>query len=57
MTGLGIEILYVGKSILVIGICQKSLTSEVKHVGKVLLRSWNMWEKSDFGLEMSEKSD
>ncbi len=35
MTDLGIEILYVRKSILVIGICQKSLTSEVEHVGKV----------------------
>ncbi len=43
-------------SILVTGICQKILTSVVEHAGKVRLRSWNMWEKSDLGFGKRWKS-
>jgi hypothetical protein len=45
-----------GKCILVVGICQKSLTKVLEHLRKVRIGCWNMSEKSNLGAE-TEKSD
>jgi hypothetical protein len=56
MTDLGIEILYVRKiHFSHLNMSEKS-ASVVEHVGKVRLRSWNMWEKSNLGIGKCRKS-